>query len=161
MPKQSRNITIRLFLATECFCVIFLAIWAFGAVGLILQLALSGKDGRWGKSELGVEMGSRIDYTGRVMEEPEDFNQFNSADCGGAVLMLGIVPAVMCFVFSEPTNYVLTVFIGVLALLAALVVWGLAAVTKWRLIPVLVNLAGCVLAPFYVAIAVYLWFFCE
>lgn len=95
------------------------------------------------------------------MEEPEDFNQFNSADCGGAVLMLGIVPAVMCFVFTEPTNYVLTVSVGVLAVLVALVVWGLAAVTKWRLIPTLVNLLGCILAPFYVVIAIYLWVFCE
>lgn len=75
--------------------------------------------------------------------------------------MLGIVPAVMCFVFTEPTNYALTISVGVLAVLMALVVWGLAAVTKWRLIPSLVNMLGCILAPFYVAIAIYLWVFCE
>lgn len=95
------------------------------------------------------------------MGESEDFNQFSGADCGGAILMLGIVPAVMCFVFTEPTNYVLVVALGLLAVLLAAAVWGLAAVTKWRIIPAAVNVLGCVLAPFYVAIAIYLWCFCE
>lgn len=90
------------------------------------------------------------------MTEEEDFNTFDSHDCGGAVLMLGIVPAVMAYVFDDHNVVLAALFAGIAVVIAA-AVWGLSLITHWRIIPRLVSLAGAVLTPLYVALAVYLW----
>lgn len=87
-------------------------------------------------------------------EEQEDFNAFNSWDCFGATLMLALVPAVMNFVFTDPHEVGSTVAIGVTGLLISLAVLALALITRWRIIGKIVNLAGCILTPVYIVIAV-------
>lgn len=90
------------------------------------------------------------------MADEEEFNAFDSLDCGGAVLMLGIVPAVMGYVFDEH-NIVLAATLGGIAVLLALAVYLLALLTRWRLIGQIVGLAGSILTPCYIAAAVYFW----
>lgn len=94
-------------------------------------------------------------YTG-PMEDPEDFNRFSSADCAGAILMMGAVPAVMCYVYGEHNMLMAGLIMGGFAVLA-LFVWALAALTRWRLIPVVVNSIGHVLAVLYLAMFFYFW----
>ncbi len=91
-----------------------------------------------------------------MAEEPEDLNAFNSEDCGGAVLMLGIVPAVLNYVFNKE-QMGLTITFGVGALLLAGAVYLLAKLTQWAAVGRVVNLVGCILVPAYVVIAVMLW----
>lgn len=92
-----------------------------------------------------------------MSSEPEEINNdFNSWDCFGASLMLGITPAILNFVFNDK-EIVSTVILAGIGFLIACVVWLLAVVTRWRLIGVLVNLFGCVLTCLYIGIAVYMW----
>lgn len=96
-------------------------------------------------------------YTGDMSSEPEEINNdFNSWDCFGASLMLGITPAILNFVFNDK-EIVSTVILAGVGFLAACVVWLLAVVTRWRLIGVLVNFFGWVLTCLYIGIAVYMW----
>lgn len=90
------------------------------------------------------------------MADEEEFNAFDSLDCGGAVLMLGIVPAVMGYVFDEH-NVVLAATLGGAAVILALAVYLLSLLTHWRLIGQIVGLVGCVLTPCYIAAAAYFW----
>lgn len=87
-------------------------------------------------------------------EGQEDFNAFNSWDCFGATLMLAQVPAIMNYVFTEPHELGSTIAIGVVGLLISLVVLAVALITRWRIIGRLVNMAGCILTPVYVVIAI-------
>ncbi len=89
-------------------------------------------------------------------EEQEDFSAFNSADCAGAVLMLGIVPAVMNYIFFRE-NMGVTIMLGAGAVGLAAFVFLLSFFTGWRIVGTLVNLAGCILVPVYIAAAVWLW----
>lgn len=92
-----------------------------------------------------------------MSSEPEEINNdFNSWDCFGASLMLGITPAILNFVFNDK-EIVSTVILAGVGFLAAAVVWLLAVVTRWRLIGVLVNFFGWVLTLAYIAFAVYMW----
>lgn len=96
-------------------------------------------------------------YWGSMSSEVQDYNAFNSWDSFGASLTLGIVPAIMNYVFTDPHDITGTVFIVVVALLISLLILGVALVTRWRIIGTLVNLAGCILTPIYIGIAVYCW----
>ncbi len=89
-------------------------------------------------------------------EEAEDLNAFEAEDCGGAVLVLGVIPAVMNYVFNKE-QMGLTVTLGAFAAGLAVVIYLLARFTGWRLIGAVVNLVGCVLVPCYVALAIVLW----
>ena len=90
-----------------------------------------------------------------------DYNAFNSWDSFGAALMLGIVPAIMNYVFTEPHDVTGSIFIAALAVLISLVILGLSLVTRWAIIGTLVNLAGIILTHLYVGIAAYYWWFAE
>lgn len=90
-----------------------------------------------------------------------DYNAFNSWDSFGASFMLGIVPAIMNYVFTEPHDIAGSIFIAVVAVLISVVILGLSLVTRWAIIGTLVNLAGNILTPLYVGIAVYYWGFAE
>ena len=90
-----------------------------------------------------------------------DYNAFNSWDSFGASFMLGIVPAIMNYVFTEPHDVAGSIFIAVVAVLISVVILGLSLVTRWPIIGTLVNLAGNILTPLYVGIAVYFWWFAE
>lgn len=92
-----------------------------------------------------------------MSSEPEEINNdFNSWDCFGASLMLGITPAILNFVFNDK-EIVSTVILAGAGLLLACVVWVLALVTRWRLIGVLVNFCGWVLTLAYITFAVIMW----
>lgn len=84
-------------------------------------------------------------------------NDFNSWDCFGATLMLGITPAVLNFVFNDK-DIASTVAWAVGGLLAALAVWLIAALTRRRIVGEIVNGVGTVLTVLYIAFAVYMWF---
>ena len=90
-------------------------------------------------------------------EPQKNLNDFNAWDCFGATLMLTSVPAIMNYVFTEEHDVSSTIFIGAIGVLISLVVLALALITRWRIIGILVNLAGNILAPIYVAIAVCAW----
>lgn len=93
-----------------------------------------------------------------MSSEPENLNDFDAIDCGLAALMLGIVPAIIHFVFCGGTETLVTTGImGVVGVFAAVAVWALAAITRSRVVGILVNWAGCILTPLYIALTVYLW----
>ncbi len=91
-----------------------------------------------------------------MSEEAEDLNEFNSWDTLGAMLMLTMVPAVMNFVFNEK-DVVGSVVIAGIGIVISVAVFGLALLTRWRIISRVVNLLGCVLTTLYIALSVYLW----
>ena len=95
-------------------------------------------------------------YSPRMAEEPEDLNAFDSEDCFGAVLMLGIVPVVLNYVFNKE-QMGLTIMLGVLAGALAVAVYLLAKLTGWKMVGRIVNLIGCILVPVYIVVAVMLW----
>ena len=93
-----------------------------------------------------------------MSSEPQDLNEFDATDCGLAALMLGVVPAVIHFVFcGGMDSLVVTGIMGVAGALLGVAVWAVAYYTHTRLVGILVNLAGCILTPIYIAVTVYLW----
>ena len=96
-----------------------------------------------------------------MSKQAVDYNAFNSWDSFGASLMLGIVPAIMNYVFTEPHDVTGSILIAALAVLISLVILGLSLVTRWAIIGTLVNLAGIILTVLYVAIAAYFWWFAD
>lgn len=97
-------------------------------------------------------------YCAHMSTEPEDLNEFDARDCGLAALMLGIVPAVLNFVFNGMKEaLVSTALMGAVGVLVALVVFCIAYFTHSRVVGYLVNLAGCILTPIYIFVAICLW----
>ena len=93
-----------------------------------------------------------------MSSEPQDLNEFDATDCGLAALMLGVVPSIIHFVFcGGMDSLVVTGIMFVAGVVLALAVWGVAYYSHTRLVGILVNLAGCILTPVYIAVAVYLW----
>ncbi len=91
------------------------------------------------------------------MNEPqEDLNAFNCEDSAGAVLTLGIVPVVACYIFFKDMTWLMILF-GSLAVGLAAFVYLLGKLTRWRAIGYVVNLVGSILVPAYIAGAIYLW----
>lgn len=91
-----------------------------------------------------------------MSDEAEDLNEFNSWDTLGAMLMLTMVPAIMNYVFNEQ-DVVGSVVIAGIGVVISVAVFGLALLTRWRIISRVVNLLGCVLTTLYIALSVYLW----
>lgn len=95
-----------------------------------------------------------------MSSEPEDLNEFAATDCGLAALMLGVVPSIIHFVFcGGMDSLVVTGIMGVAGVFLGVAVWAIAYYTNTRLVGILVNLAGCILTPVYIAVAVYLWIY--
>lgn len=92
-----------------------------------------------------------------MSRQAEDYNAFNSWDSFGASLMLGIVPAIMNYVFTDPHDEYGSIFIAFLAVLISLGILAVSLITRWRIIGTIINIAGCILTPLYVAIAAYCW----
>ncbi|MGN0828765.1 MAG: hypothetical protein ACI4PZ_03490 [Akkermansia sp.] len=93
------------------------------------------------------------------MSEPqEDFNAFNSWDCFGASLMLGMTPALLNYVFNHH-EIVSTVFLAAMGVAVAVAVLLVALVTRRRLIGYVVNMVGWVLTLVYIGIAAYCWLY--
>ncbi len=95
-------------------------------------------------------------YTVARMAEQEDLNAFGSEDSAGAILMLGAVPVVGCYIFFRDMTGLMIMFAALAVGLAAFV-YLLGKLTGWRIIGSLVNLAGCILVPVYIGIAIWLW----
>lgn len=95
--------------------------------------------------------------------EQENINDFNCWDSFGATLMLAVVPAVMHYVFTrpekpdEPHDITLTITIAVVGVIISTAVLAVALITRWRIIGTLVNVAGNILTPVYVVIAICAW----
>lgn len=91
------------------------------------------------------------------MSEPqEDFNAFNSWDCFGASLMLGMTPALLNYVFNNH-EIVSSVFLAAMGVAVAVGVLLVSLVTRRRLVGYVVNTAGWVLTLVYIGIAAYCW----
>ena len=93
-----------------------------------------------------------------MSSEPQDLNEFDATDCGLAALMLGVVPAIIHFVFcGGMDSLVVTGIMGAAGVFLGVAVWAVAYYTHTRVVGILVNLAGCILTPLYIAVTVYLW----
>ncbi len=81
------------------------------------------------------------------MAEPqEDLNAFDSADSAGAVLTLGVVPVVGCYVFFREMQWLMVLF-GVAAVALSVLVYLLGKLTGWRLIGTVGKLFWCIMLP--------------
>lgn len=89
------------------------------------------------------------------MAEQEDFNTFDSYDCLGAMLTLGIVPVAISYILLD--NLPLAITFGIIAVLCAGAIFLLALLTHWKIIPRIVDMLGIILTPLYIAIAVWIW----
>lgn len=90
------------------------------------------------------------------MSADEDFNEFNSWDCGGAAFMLAVVPAVMYYVFSDH-DYKGTATLIFIAGGVGLFVFIVAYFTRSRVVGRLLQLVGVVLCVLYWLYAFHLW----
>lgn len=91
-----------------------------------------------------------------MSEEEEDFNAFNCWDCLGASLMLAIMPAALNFIFNDK-DLVSTAILGVIGVGISVAVFLVAFITRWRIVGTLVNIAGWILTPIYIVIAITCW----
>ena len=90
------------------------------------------------------------------MSAEDDFNEFNSWDCGGAAIMLGMVPVVMYYVFSNHDLMGCVMLAGI-ALGAGLVVFLLAHFTRSRVVGRLMQLVGTILCVIFWGYAFHMW----
>lgn len=96
-------------------------------------------------------------YFLRVMsEEDEDLNAFGLWDSVGASVMLGVVPAALCYIFNKHDVASTVMLLGV-ALLAGGVVYLLGLVMPGRVLGRIVNLLGLVLTIIYIVAAYWMW----
>lgn len=94
-------------------------------------------------------------YT-ELMSADEDLNEFNSWDCGGAAIMLALVPAVLYYVFSDH-EYMGTVTLGGIAVGVGVVVFLVAHFTRSRVVGRLMQLVGIALCVLYWCYAIHMW----
>ncbi len=93
------------------------------------------------------------------MEEDEDYKQktdMKSWDCAIAVLLIGIVPITIYFVFYNRNPWSLLVPVSVL-MICALAVFALVALTGWVLVGRIIHTLGCVLTPIFFYMAYLIW----
>ncbi len=91
-----------------------------------------------------------------MKKQQEDLNAFNSEDSAGAVLMLGVVPVVACYIFFKDMKWLMVLFASLAVGLSA-IVYLLSKLTGGRTIGSVVNLVGCILVPAYIVGAIMLW----
>lgn len=86
----------------------------------------------------------------------EDFNEFNSWDCGGAAAMLAVVPAVFYFVNSDHDLTGTAIMAGI-AVGVGLFIFVVAHLTDSHLIGRLLQLIGILLCIGYWVFAIHMW----
>ncbi len=86
----------------------------------------------------------------------EDFNEFNSRDCGGAAAMLAIVPAVFYFVNSDH-DYEGTAVMTAVAVVIGFFIFFVAHLTGSRLIGRILQFVGILLCIGYWVFAIHMW----
>lgn len=86
----------------------------------------------------------------------EDFNEFNSWDCGGAAAMLAVVPAVFYFV-SSGHDYVGTAVMASIALGVGLFIFIVAHLTDSHIVGRILQLVGILLCIGYWIYGIHEW----
>ncbi len=81
----------------------------------------------------------------------------SSWDCAIAVLMLGITPIAIDYVFGDRGDYKELIPMVAGVCVGAFAVFLLVALTGWRIIGKIVNILGIVLTICYIVIAVQKW----
>ena len=92
-----------------------------------------------------------------MSEQEEDMNAFNSWDCFGATLMLGITPAIIHFATSDPHDLTGAIFLSLGGVLVSLVVLAIALITRWRFLSKIINWAGIGLTVYFIMHMVFFW----
>lgn len=96
-------------------------------------------------------------YSPCMSNEQDDLNAFNSWDCFGAALMLGVVPGIICYATTDPHDVKKAIGLCVLGVIVALVVLAVALITRWRILGSIVNMAGTILTPLFIIYVTLFW----
>ncbi len=88
---------------------------------------------------------------------PKNSENLGSWDCAIAVLMLGITPIAIHYVFGDRGDYKELIPMVAGVCVAALAVFLLVALTGWRIIGKIVNILGIILTIIYIVIAIQEW----
>ena len=73
-------------------------------------------------------------YCPCMSEQQEDMSAFNSWDCFGATLMLGVTPGIICYATTDPHDVTRAAWLCVLGVIIALVVLAVIAFFANRII---------------------------
>ena len=99
-----------------------------------------------------------------MSEQEEDLNAFNSWDCFGATLMLGITPAVIHlattreFVDSDFVYDIAgTIIYAIVGVVVSLIVLAVALITRWKMLGKIINWLGMALTICYISYVVNFW----
>ena len=92
-----------------------------------------------------------------MSEEQEDLNAFNSWDCFGASLMLGVVPGIIHYATTSPHDEMGALFMSIIGVLISFVVLAVALITRWRIIGTIINWVGTVLTVVFIGFMVLFW----
>lgn len=92
-----------------------------------------------------------------MSKEQEDLNAFNSWDCFGATLMLGIVPGIIHYATTDPHDETGAALICLGGVLISLVVLGISLITRWRMLSRIINFAGTVLTFLFIIYMTSFW----
>ncbi len=92
-----------------------------------------------------------------MSDEQEDLNAFNAWDCFGATLMLGVTPGIIHFATTEPHDKAGAIGIGVVGVVIALIVLGVALITRWRLLGKIINIAGTGITIYFIIHMTLFW----
>lgn len=90
-------------------------------------------------------------------DEQEDMNAFNSWDCFGATLMLGVVPGIIHYATTEPRDAIGAAVCCAIGVLVALVVLAVALITRWHFLGKLINMAGNILTLAFILYITLFW----
>lgn len=92
-----------------------------------------------------------------MSEQQEDLNAFNSWDCFGATLMLGIVPGVIHYATTDPHDEMGAALMCVVGVIISVVVLAIALITRWRIIGTIVNWAGGAITIMFIIYMTLFW----
>ena len=95
-------------------------------------------------------------YSGRMPEEPEDYNAFGKWDAVGAAAMLGLFPAVLNFIFNDH-DIPGTISLLSISVIAAVAVYIAGLLVDGKFLGRVVNYVGIALTPVYTIIAIFMW----
>ncbi len=93
------------------------------------------------------------------MEEDDDYKEktdMKSWDCAISVLLIGIVPIAIYFVFYNREIKSLLPYVVTL-LISAVAVFMLVAITGWVIVGRIIHLLGCILTPLFFYMAYLIW----
>lgn len=97
-------------------------------------------------------------YSPCMSNEQENMSAFNSWDCFGATLMLGVVPGIICYATTEPHDVARAIWLCALGVVIALAVLAVALITRWRMLGSIINGVGTCLTAFYIIYLAAFWF---